>query len=76
MSASISEPLALSPADAAKFLSVSRRAVSKLIAEGKLAARKLGNRTLVDVAVLRAYYENLPMKTSKASLPCSPQLQR
>ncbi len=56
------EPLALSPRDAAAFLSISKRSLSRLIAARKIAARKDGPRTLVDVASIRAYYESLPLK--------------
>ena len=62
------EPLALSPRDAAQFLSVSKRTLSRLIARRKIAARKDSVRTLVDVASLKAYYEALPLKTDHAPL--------
>ena len=57
------EPLALSPRDAAAFLSVSKRTLSRLIRARKIAARKEGVRTLVDVASIKAYYAALPLKT-------------
>ena len=56
------EPLALSPRDAAAFLSISKRSLSRLIRAGKIEARKAGPRTLVDVASLK-YYESRPKKT-------------
>jgi excisionase family DNA binding protein len=62
------EPLALSPRDAAAFLSISKRSLSRLIARKRIAARKDGPRTLVDVASLKAYYANLPLKTDHAPL--------
>ena len=62
------EPLALSPRDAAQFLSISKRSLSRLIARRKIAARKDGPRTLVDVASLKAYYESLPLKTDHAPI--------
>jgi hypothetical protein len=58
------EPLALSPCEAA----VSERTLSRLIRSKKIAARKIGPRTLVDVASLIAYYESLPLKTDHAPL--------
>ena len=61
MSASF-EPLSLSPRDAAAFLSISKRSLSRLIHDGKIEARKHGPRTLVDVASLKAYYASLPKK--------------
>lgn len=57
------EPLALSPRDAAQFLSISKRTLSRLIRVRKIEARKHGPRTLVDVASLKAYYAGLPKKT-------------
>ena len=62
------EPLALSPRDAATFLSISKRSLSRLIAAKKIEARKDGPRTLVDVASLKAYYVALPMKTDHAPI--------
>jgi hypothetical protein len=56
------EPIALAPSEAARFLSISKRALSRLIATGKVIARKDGGRTLVDVASLRAHYASLPKK--------------
>jgi excisionase family DNA binding protein len=56
------EPLALAPREAARFLSISKRSLSRLIVEGKIIARKVGTRTLVDLASLKAYYDGLPMK--------------
>jgi excisionase family DNA binding protein len=56
------EPLALAPAAAARYLAISKRSLSRLIADGKIAARKHGPRTLVDVGSLKAYYASLPQK--------------
>ena len=56
------EPLALSPREAAAFLSISKRSLSRLIRAGKIEARKAGPRTLVDVASVKAYYESRPKK--------------
>jgi excisionase family DNA binding protein len=56
------QPLALSPVAAAQFLSISKRTLSRLVAAGKIVARKDGSRTLVDVASLKAYYASLPVK--------------
>jgi excisionase family DNA binding protein len=62
------EPLALSPREAATFLSISKRSLSRLIAARKIAARKDGARTLVDVASIKAFYESLPLKTDHAPI--------
>jgi hypothetical protein len=56
------QPLALAPLAAARFLSISKRSLSRLIADGKVVARKEGTRTLVDVESLKAYYATLPVK--------------
>jgi len=58
------EPLALSPAAAARFLGVSKRTIYNLLAAGSLKARKLGKRTLVEAQSLRAYFETLPAHES------------
>jgi excisionase family DNA binding protein len=58
----------LSPRDAAKFLSLGKRTISNLIRSKKIAARKHGVRTLVDVASLKAYYESLKLKTDHVPL--------
>ena len=62
------EPLALSPREAAAYLSVSKRTLSRLIRAKKIAARKHGPRTLVDVASLKSFYDSLPLKTDHAPL--------
>jgi excisionase family DNA binding protein len=64
------EAIALSKAEAADALSVSSRTISYLIADGTLAARKLGARTLIDVESLRAYWASLP-RGAGAPLPCT-----
>ncbi len=61
------EPIALSPRDAAAFLGLSKRTMSRLISSRKITARKAGLRTLVDVASLKAYYETLPLKSDRSA---------
>jgi excisionase family DNA binding protein len=56
------QPFALPPQAAAQLLSISKRSLSRLIAAGKIVARKEGSRTLVDVESLKAYYAGLPVK--------------
>jgi hypothetical protein len=68
------EPLALSPEDAAAFLSISRRALSDLVSDGSVLAKKRGTSTLVSVASLRAYYASLPKYVS-GSIPNAPQMK-
>jgi hypothetical protein len=55
------EPLALSPAVATRYLSISKCSISRLI--GRIEARKAGPRRLVDVVSLKACCESLPKKT-------------
>ena len=57
------EPLALSLAVAARNLSISKRGISRLIAERRIEARKAGPRKLVDVVSLKVYCESLQKKT-------------
>ena len=58
------EPLALSPAAAARYVGISKRHLYRLLATGAVTARKDGRRTLVDVASLKAYYASLPEHAS------------
>ena len=62
------EPFALSPREAAKCLAVSKRTISRLITARKIVARKVGSRTLVDVASLKGYYESLRLKADHLPL--------
>jgi excisionase family DNA binding protein len=57
------EPLAPSPAVAARYLSISKRSISRLIAKKRFEARKAGPRRLVDVVSLNAYCESPQKKT-------------
>jgi excisionase family DNA binding protein len=68
MTAAEVEPLAYSPADAARAIGTSRAYVYRLIAEGRLAARKLPtigsatttSRTVIEAAELRRFIEAQP----------------
>ena len=62
------EPLALSPAAAARFLGVSKRSIYNLLAAGTLTARKHGKRTLIEVSSIRKYFETLPQHESGSPL--------
>ncbi|WP_285710471.1 helix-turn-helix domain-containing protein [Erythrobacter oryzae] len=48
------EPLAYSVADACRVSSIGRTRLYQLIGEGRLQARKVGKRTLIPAASLRA----------------------
>ena len=70
MSATL-EPLALSPREAAAFLSISKRSLSRLIRANKIEARKAGPRTLVDVASLKAENnDHLPIVFGRPRMWC------
>ena len=75
-SMSRSDPFSLSPQGAADILSISKRAIYLLIADGVLVARKAGGRTLVDFQSIRAYYESLPLKTASVPIPNAPRGRR
>lgn len=51
------EPLAYSIADACRATSIGRTRLYNLIAEGRLEVRKIGRRTLIPAASLRALIE-------------------
>jgi Helix-turn-helix domain len=51
------EPLAYSVADAIRVSTICKTRLYQLIAEGKLEARKIGKRTLIPGASLRALIE-------------------
>ena len=51
---SIAEPLAYSIADAVTVSTISKSQIYNLIRAGKLEARKVGKRTLIPAASLRA----------------------
>ena len=51
------EPLAYSIADACRVSSIGRTRLYQLIGEGRLEARKIGKRTLIPAASLRALIE-------------------
>jgi excisionase family DNA binding protein len=67
------EPAALSPNGACVYLSLSKRSLSTLIADGVLIAKRSGGRTLVDFQSVKNYYASLPVKTVGASIPNAPQ---
>jgi excisionase family DNA binding protein len=51
------EPIAYSVADACRVSSIGRTRLYQLIGEGRLEARKVGRRTLIPAASLRALIE-------------------
>jgi excisionase family DNA binding protein len=53
-------PLAVSPKEAANLLGVSVVTIYSEVADGRLRARKLGARTIIETASIRELLENLP----------------
>lgn len=51
------EPLAYTVADACRVTTIGKTRLYQLIAEGKLEVRKIGKRTLIPAASLRALIE-------------------
>jgi excisionase family DNA binding protein len=70
------EPLSLSPEAAAAYVGLSRRTISRLLADNAITARRCGARTLIDCASLRAYVAALPAYVAGARIPNAPQLTR
>jgi excisionase family DNA binding protein len=64
-----SEPGALSPGGAARYLAISRRGVYELINSGQLIARKSGARTFVDFLSIKTYLAALPVIARKPKPP-------
>jgi excisionase family DNA binding protein len=58
------EPLVLGVKDAATFVGLSRSRLYELINSHQIDARKLGHRTVVPVASLKAFVANAPTKVA------------
>ena len=54
------EPMVLGVKEAASFIGLSKSRLYELISEGRIEARKLGARTVVPTASLRAFVEAAP----------------
>lgn len=54
MTTQVSEPLAYSVSEACRVSSLGKTRLYQLIGEGRLAVRKVGKRTLIPAASLRA----------------------
>lgn len=59
--------LAVAPAEAAKLAGISRSEIYNQLASGHIKARKVGKRTLVELASLRDWLASLPAYGSKAA---------
>jgi excisionase family DNA binding protein len=60
--------IAYSTADACRQLGVSRRTLSNMIRDGRLVARKLGRKTLIDGAALESCWKGLPLVEGPAPI--------
>lgn len=60
---SVTEPLFVSVREAMRMLACSRAHIYRLLGAGNLTARKMGKRTLIESASIRAYGESLPAWT-------------
>lgn len=60
-------PLAVSPAEAAEMLSVTRNTVYAMAKRGEFTMRKLGSRTVIPFAELEAYVARAPSVFGSAS---------
>ena len=70
----MSEPLSLSPADAAEHLGISKRQIYNLLTAGTIKGKRSGARTLIHGPSLRAYYAALPDYVPGASMPNAPHV--
>jgi excisionase family DNA binding protein len=71
----MSDPLSLSPEDAAEYIGLSKRQIYNLLSDGTITGKRSGARTLIHGPSLRAYYASLPDYVPGASMPNAPHLQ-
>jgi excisionase family DNA binding protein len=72
----MSEPLSLSPQEAAEYIGLSKRQIYNLLSEGTIKGKRCGARTLIHGPSLRAYYAALPDYITGASMPNAPHVTR
>jgi excisionase family DNA binding protein len=70
----MSEPLSLSPQDAAAYVGLSKRQIYNLLSDGTITGKRSGARTLINGPSLRAYYASLPDYVPGASMPNAPHV--
>ncbi len=58
------EPMVLGVKEAADFIGLSRSRLYELISDQSIEAKKLGSRTVIPVASLRAFVEAAPVKVA------------
>ena len=56
------EPLALSPREAAKALSIGRTSLYSLIAQGRIPSARIGNRRVIPVDGLKVFLASCEVK--------------
>jgi excisionase family DNA binding protein len=70
----MSEPLSLSPQEAAEYIGLSKRQIYNLLADGTITGKRSGARTLIDGKSVRSYYASLPDFVAGASMPNAPHV--
>ena len=70
----MSEPLSLSPQEAAEYIGLSKRQIYNLLSDGTIKGKRSGARTLINGPSLRAYYASLPDYVAGASMPNAPHV--
>jgi excisionase family DNA binding protein len=70
----MSEPLSLSPQEAAEYIGLSKRQIYNLLSDGTIKGKRSGARTLIHGPSLRAYYASLPDYVPGASMPNAPHV--
>ena len=58
------EPLVLGVKDAAAYIGLSKSRLYELLADQSIQAKKLGARTVIPVASLRAFVDSAPLKAA------------
>jgi excisionase family DNA binding protein len=61
----MSEPLSLSPQEAAVYVGLSVPTIYRLLSAGAITARRSGPRTLIDGKALRTWFASLPAYVSR-----------
>ncbi|WP_426438582.1 helix-turn-helix domain-containing protein [Bradyrhizobium genosp. P] len=70
----MSEPMSLSPQEAAEYIGLSKRQIYNLLTDGTIKGKRAGARTLIHGPSLRAYYASLPDYIPGASMPNAPHV--
>ena len=68
----MSDPLSLSPQEAADYIGLSKPTIYRLLAARTIKGKRCGTRTLIDGPSLRAYYAGLPDYAPGNAIPNAP----